>query len=312
MDENVSPFDRFISRIAFAAKWAVKGINYSLIAYPIIKNWYSLILYRAAFAKEPKIEFREKIKLPFLFHHLTGSFEYSNKMIDGHYIKFRYAGRNLRLFYDTDRQFVNTMELIKDQFIGEEYKMLDFKGREVIDVGANIGDTAVYFALNGARHVYSIEPYPYSFEIAKKNIKANGLSKKVTLLNQCCGAKSGVITVDEKFQNDERSPMIKFRNGKRIPIVTLEEISKKYKLNGAVLKIDCEGDEYGLILGAKNETLRKFDQILIEYHYGFRNLQRKLTEAGFTVKCDLPSYGKNPTPGMPGMYYGLIFAQLGK
>lgn len=312
MDENVSAFDRIVSRIAFVTKWGVKGINYSLIAYPIIRNWYSLILYRAAFAREPKIEFRKKVKLPPLFRLLTGNFEYSDRMIDGHYIRFSYRGREIRLFYDTDRQFVNTMELIKDQFIGEEYRMLEFSGKDVVDIGANIGDTAVYFALNGARHVYSIEPYPYSFEIAAKNIKANGLAKKVTLLNECCGAKSGEVKVDEKFENDERSPMIKFSGGKRIPVVTLEDIADRYKLRGAVLKIDCEGDEYGLILGAKGETLRKFDQILIEYHYGFRNLAKKLRGAGFSVKCDLPSYGKNPTPGMPGMYYGLILAKLDK
>jgi len=312
MNENVSAFDRIVSRVAFITKWGVKGINYSLIAYPIVKNWYSLILYRAAFAKEPKIEFRKKVRLPSLFRMLTGSFEYSDNMIDGHYIRFRYRGRELRLFYDTERQFVNTIELIKDQFIGEEYRMLDFKGKEVVDIGANIGDTAVYFALNGARHVYSIEPYPYSFEIATKNIKANGLAGRVTLLNECCGAKSGEIKVDEKFQNDERSPMIRFSSGKKIPVVTLEQIARKYKLKGAVLKIDCEGDEYGLILGAKRETLRKFDQILIEYHYGFRNLAKKLRDAGFSVKSDIPSYGKNPTPGMPGMYYGLIHAKLRK
>ncbi|MDE1850594.1 MAG: FkbM family methyltransferase [Candidatus Micrarchaeota archaeon] len=312
MEKNVSLFDRTVSRIVLWGKWAVKGINYSLIMYPVIRNWYSFVLYRAAFVGEPKVEFRKKLKLPFVFRLLTGKFEYSRKMIEGHYILFRYGGRDVKLFYDTDRQLINTLELIKDQFIGEEYGMLDFVGRQVVDIGANIGDTAVYFALNGARHVYSIEPYPYSFGIATKNIRTNGLSEKVTLLNQCCGARSGSVLVDEKFQNDERSPMVSFKSGKRIPVVTLGQIVKRYRLREAVLKIDCEGDEYGLILGASRETLRKFEQIVIEYHYGFRNLEKKLRQAGFKVRCDLPSYGKNPTPGMPGMYYGLIFAQLEK
>ena len=34
----------------------------------------------------------------------------------------------------------------------------DVKGRDVIDVGANTGDTALYFILNGARKVIAVEP----------------------------------------------------------------------------------------------------------------------------------------------------------
>jgi FkbM family methyltransferase len=34
------------------------------------------------------------------------------------------------------------------------------KGRDVIDVGASVGDTALYFILNGARKVIAVEPLP--------------------------------------------------------------------------------------------------------------------------------------------------------
>jgi hypothetical protein len=32
------------------------------------------------------------------------------------------------------------------------------RGRDVVDVGANVGDTALYFVLNGARKVIALEP----------------------------------------------------------------------------------------------------------------------------------------------------------
>jgi len=39
-----------------------------------------------------------------------------------------------------------------------DYDWLDVKGKRVLDVGASIGDTAVYFALRGAREVVAFEP----------------------------------------------------------------------------------------------------------------------------------------------------------
>jgi len=58
-----------------------------------------------------------------------------------------------------------------------------------VDVGAASGDTAIYFALNGAKHVYAFEPYPYSYNIAKENIKLNHLEDKITMLNEGCGRR---------------------------------------------------------------------------------------------------------------------------
>ena len=34
------------------------------------------------------------------------------------------------------------------------------RGREVVDVGAGIGDSALYFILHGARKVIAVEPCP--------------------------------------------------------------------------------------------------------------------------------------------------------
>ena len=60
-----------------------------------------------------------------------------------------------------DKKF-DIIWLINENFIKEQYKWLDVEGKNVVDVGANIGDTAIYFALKGAKHVYAFEPYPYS------------------------------------------------------------------------------------------------------------------------------------------------------
>ncbi|MEM3846323.1 MAG: FkbM family methyltransferase [Candidatus Parvarchaeota archaeon] len=60
----------------------------------------------------------------------------------------------------------------------EAYGFLRPKGKTVVDIGASIGDSAIYFVLNGADRVIAYEPFPKLYYFASSNIKANGLSEK--------------------------------------------------------------------------------------------------------------------------------------
>ena len=72
-------------------------------------------------------------------------------------------------------------------FLSEEYKFLNVKNETVIDIGANIADSSIYFALNDAQKIIALEPYPYSYNSAKKNIEINDLDNKIDLLNAAYG-----------------------------------------------------------------------------------------------------------------------------
>ena len=76
------------------------------------------------------------------------------------------------------------------------------------------------------------------------------------------------------------------------------------------MKIDCEGREYDIILNSSDELLRKFDYIIMEYHYGFKNLQKKLQAAGFSVICEKPAklYASDRQDGRKQMLVGYIHA----
>jgi len=51
------------------------------------------------------------------------------------------------------------------------YEMVDVKGKVVVDVGAHIGDSTIYFALKGAKRVFAIEPHPDAFAYMLDHIK---------------------------------------------------------------------------------------------------------------------------------------------
>jgi len=57
------------------------------------------------------------------------------------------------------------------------------RGRDVIDIGANTGDTALYFILNGARKVIAVEPLPNVARCAEENVRLSGATDKVKVIN---------------------------------------------------------------------------------------------------------------------------------
>lgn len=233
------------------------------------------------------------------------------KIIDAkQIIEFKFNNKLLRFYYDSQKQLGNTLWMIKEQFIEKQYDRLYVKDKVVIDIGANIGDTAVYFALKGAKHIYAFEPYPYSYEIAIKNIKLNNLKDKITLLNEGCSNIKEIIKVEANYKNIGSTDLKTFSKGNKINITTLSDIIKRFNINySAILKIDCEGCEYGVLLDTKNSDLRRFKQIQIEYHYGYLNLKKKLEAAGFIVISTLPKYSANLEAENKEMFVGWIYAE---
>jgi FkbM family methyltransferase len=181
---------------------------------------------------------------------------------------------------------------IFDIFLRDTYRFLRVEGKIVIDIGANIADSSIYFALKGADKVIAIEPFPRNYEMAKKNIEINNLSNKISLHLAGCAAKAKVITVDPNYKSDIFSSLIESKDGIKVPLRTIENILNENSIlsqGQAILKIDCEGCEYEIILSAREIILKRFSDIHIEYHYGYRDLKEKLEECGFSVSVTGPS-----------------------
>jgi len=191
-------------------------------------------------------------------------------------------------------------------FFQEEYSFLNVKDRDVIDVGMNIGDSAIYFALNGARRVIGLEPYPYAFSYAERNVKLNNLQNIITL-NAGYGRDSKIIVDNNKISLNTSS-LIESDMGSEIPIYSLKTLLNKYEIEDAILKMDCEGCEYNL-LDEDEDILRRLRMIQIEYHYGYEKLKEKLEEFGFKVKYTEPVKTYNPDASNPNMVLGYIYAK---
>jgi FkbM family methyltransferase len=177
-------------------------------------------------------------------------------------------------------------------FIDKIYQDLPVRNKTVIDIGANIGDSAIFFALNGAARIIGIEPFPTNYELAEKNIKLNKLNN-VSLKLAGCSNQRGEVNIDvDSYNQTGKVFLVKdYKRGIKVPLLTLEDILDENNIHSdgsIILKMDCEGCEYESILSADENTLQKFSHILIEYHHGYKDLKEKLQRSSFEVSVTRP------------------------
>jgi len=87
-----------------------------------------------------------------------------------------------------------------DSFLKSEYEIPEvlsgLKGKDVIDVGASIGDSALYVILRGARKVIAVEPLPNVAKCAEENLRLNNVADKVKIVNAALDGEPMSIPCD--------------------------------------------------------------------------------------------------------------------
>jgi FkbM family methyltransferase len=159
--------------------------------------------------------------------------------------------------------------LILTVFDNNDYEPLNVGGKTVVDVGAYVGDSAIYFALKGAERVIAIEPHPSAYIEMLDNIKLNNLEGVIVPVNAGLASRPGKICIEYNV-NTSNTGVIYHRPGDcpiTVPAVTLGELIGRFSINvdDAVLKMDCEGCEYDVILN-DYEHVRLFRELILEYH----------------------------------------------
>ena len=194
-------------------------------------------------------------------------------------------------------------------FLRDEYHQLPVEDASVVDVGASIGDSAIYFACKGAAKVLAFEPLPITFTIAKENLEANHMGQVVTLIRKAVARTTGQIMLDPEAPAQLGASHLEREDGVETQLTTLDEIVQDYGLRDPILKIDVEGDEYGIISTCSDETLRLFSHILVEYHFGHKAISDTLKTAGFEVSTTSPRLLRLHSNGPLRMYIGYIYAR---
>jgi len=75
------------------------------------------------------------------------------------------------------------------------YEGVDVDGRVVIDVGAFVGDIAMYFILKGAGRVIAIEPLPANYEELLDNVHLNGIEGRIIPINAMVSSRRMIVEI---------------------------------------------------------------------------------------------------------------------
>ena len=146
----------------------------------------------------------------------------------------------------------------------EELQPYIKKNAVILDIGANIGNHSVYWAVrSNAKKIYSFEPIKDTFKILKKNVEINNLINKIKIFNIGLSNKkiNGSISFFD-FTNIGGTHVKQDSNGNllldKLDNIKIEEDTVDF------VKIDVEGHELEVLQGARETLLKYKPTIFVE------------------------------------------------
>ncbi len=197
-----------------------------------------------------------------------------------------------RMHFNNKQSLLN---MLYEFFAGSYYYFKSKNNSPVIfDVGANIGDSSLYFMwLYPNSKIFAFEPHPEAYALLKQNMDTNKLAD-VECFQFALGKEKAQITLysdSDGIYNESTAAME--NSGARTYTVNVEKLSENDRYVNAdridLLKIDVEGME-GEIIEDLRTSLGKVDKLIIEYHLtsdlarnSFDRMLSTLKDAGFEI-----------------------------
>ena len=187
------------------------------------------------------------------------------------------------------REESNKFHTLEGTFMMQEYGWLAEGLRPnttVLDLGANIGDTPIYFAIfPQVNKVYAYELLPSNYKLAIKYInKTPFLKKKITMYNKGVSPTGRPLKIKDTWAGDVGAGQMlnESEEGVKVKMDTLKEALKGKK--NVIIKCDIEGSEKYLF---ENVDLSNVYRIQIEWHGedSEKGIKKVLKAQGFKVKA---------------------------
>ena len=209
---------------------------------------------------------------------------------------FNHAGTAVRLSLPLDDHIATVI-----QTTGEFYELdlltalapLLKSDDLVLDVGANIGNHTVFFALIVGCKVISFEPHPDCLVHLEKSVRLNEVSERVTIRPVAVGSESGKATIIEPREKNLGMTRISQSSSGDVRVVRLDDENIGGRVS--LLKVDTEGMESEVISGSKDIINNDRPIIVaeaneIDQFVSILNSLGDLQYAPLSVYCATPTY----------------------
>jgi FkbM family methyltransferase len=206
-------------------------------------------------------------------------------------------GLNLKL-RPRKKNFVSDSDIVVETILNDEYRLrkVDISNyKTILDIGAHIGTFSLQTAANLKKaKIYCYEALPENYNLLKYNVALNKL-KNIFCFNLAVCNSEGQVNFFVSESNRGGHSLYSNDSCKQIKVktTTLEKIFKSNNIETIdLLKMDCEGAEYDILLNTPLKYLKKIKSIVMEQHmtpsilqrYDPKSIERKLKQAGFKIK----------------------------
>ncbi|MCJ2020546.1 FkbM family methyltransferase [Methylobacterium sp. E-065] len=157
------------------------------------------------------------------------------------------------------------------------------RGKNILDIGANVGSHSVFWGkIAGAKSIVAFEPIPETFEILRRNIELNQLTKVVKIHPFGLGERE--TTGDPWSEARNRMHAIIRAREDRAGAIKLRPLDGLSLAPFDFAKIDVEGHTEFLLKGAKQTLARFKPSLYVELWVSERPQNKQILESyGYEV-----------------------------
>lgn len=162
------------------------------------------------------------------------------------------------------------------------------RGKNVIDIGAHMGMFSILAAYLGAKNIISIEPSKKSYETLVENVNFANFKNITPIKKIVSNVSNQVRNLALGTDSGHNSLYKDYKNYEAVETITLSELVAQLGSDDIVLKIDCEGAEYDILLNAEPDLFKNVKGLHIEIHAdlhpehkGFEIIEEKIYSFGF-------------------------------
>jgi len=213
-------------------------------------------------------------------------------MVRNENLKLKTIGK-FKMFYrpgTADEINVNSWSFDYNKSVDPFYRVRERD--QIVVIGAHIGFHEIFFANRAfAGQVFAIEPESCNFFILKKNIAINNL-KNIVCDRMVISKSSGKNKLFYGKDTNAHSIIEKSSKFETIDSLTLQDYFQKRNISVCdLVKMNCEGAEFEIILNTKPEFLKRIKNFIISYHneraerYTKREMVKYLQKNNFKVIC---------------------------
>lgn len=207
-----------------------------------------------------KYEVEEAIRQQDKYIEKTPTYSFPSEVLLTHEYGASYFPKWITQIYNSKRSL---------EFIDPKYWKL--QGKDVLDCGANIGDSSLIYSEMGPRCVYAFEPARDTFRALEKVVALNGRHKEnkggqgiIVPVNLATGKKRETLRFFSEGDYDTCATTIPKPTAQEYEVecISVDEYVESNRLEVGLIKMDIQGAEYDSILGA-TQALRKFKPVLV-------------------------------------------------